>query len=80
MTDINGVDFDVEMSNDDIKNSIFRLVANLVAVRDAREFEKVDDFLYESGKMNDISSYRMPIEGIIQNNGTFNFIPKKTGT
>lgn len=79
MTDINGVDFEVEMSEDEMKNSIFRLVANLVVVSNAGEFENVDDFLYESGKMNDISSYRMPIDNIIQHNGSFYFVPRKTG-
>lgn len=68
--------FDVSMSDDEIKNAIFHLIVNFVTVYDSTGFTNVDNFLYESGKMGHINSYKLAFDDIVYENGTFSFVPK----
>ena len=76
MITASGEAFDVEMSKDEIKNAIFHLIVNFITVYDATDFKNVDNFLYESGKMNNINSYKMAFDELVYTNGTFSFVPK----
>ena len=81
MTDEQGNDFDVRMSDDTIKNSIFHLIANIVIVENCNGFDSIDDFLVTGGKMNEINTYKMMISGLAYRNGQFYYVavPVKTG-
>ena len=82
MTDEQGNDFDVRMSDDTIKNSIFQLIANIVVVENCQGFDSIDDFLITGGKMNDINTYKMMIDGLAYRSGQFYFVavPAKKGS
>lgn len=78
MTDENGNDFDVRMSEDRIKNSIFYLISNVVIVESGDGFDSIDDFLVTGGKVNDINSYKMMISGIVYRYSQFYFIADRS--
>ena len=76
MLTADGEAFDVEMSSDEIKNAIFHLIVNFITVYSPEGFKSVDNFLYETGRMNDINSYKMAFDELLYSNGTFSFVPK----
>ena len=78
MTDENGNDFDVKMSDDTIKNSIFYLISNVVIVENSEGFNSIDDFLVTGGKVNDINSYKMMISGIVYRYSQFYFVADRS--
>ena len=78
MTDENGNDFDVKISDDTIKNSIFYLISNVVIVENSDGFNSIDDFLVTGGKVNDINSYKMMISGIVYRYSQFYFIAERS--
>ncbi len=71
---VDGELFDVDMSEDSIKNAIFTLIYNFISVSNTDDFNSIDDILYVTGRMNDINSYKMAFDEIIYSYGSFKFV------
>lgn len=73
----NGENVEVHFSDDSIKNAIFYLLINFMVVSDNvgdKEYPNVDDYIYNSGKMNNMTAYKIDISDIRYENGSYKIV------
>ena len=73
----NGENVEVHFSDDNIKNAIFYLLVNFMVISDNggdKEDYVVDDYVYSSGKMNNMTAYKVDISDIRYENGSYKIV------
>ena len=70
----NGDEHQLRLSADKFKNAILFLLSNVVICAGEAKGEEIDDFVYASGRLNNLYCYRINVTGLVCKGGQPKFV------